>query len=113
MTQQPWTHHEAPLEHTLEWSYQGITHKTTVRADSIDNLWYQVRSLMKTIKTMIERDQMKNGTTPTGSQGSGRADFCNIHQVEMTWRKAKDGSGHGWFSHKVGSDWCRGGKEAA
>lgn len=35
--------------------------------------------------------------------------FCQVHQVQMTKRSAKDGSGHEWYSHKApDGTWCRG-----
>lgn len=45
------------------------------------------------------------GPAPTLANGSPDPAWCSIHGVAM---KRRESNGDVWYSHKVGSEWCRG-----
>ena len=81
----------------------GIEHMTVIRANDLDSLFVQVR----TVTHMVKMARQKSQDTP--GEREAPEGWCDIHNVQMT--RGKDGKG---FFHKAGqkSDgkalWCRG-----
>ena len=100
-----WQNHEPPFLHSFKWHdpESGIEHLTVIRADDLDSLFVQVR----TVTHMVKMVRQKAQDTPQAQESP--EGWCNIHNVQMT--RSKDGKG---YYHKAGQKpdgkalWCRG-----
>ncbi len=100
-----WKNHEPPFLHSVKWHdpESGIEHLTVIRADDLDSLFVQVRTVTHMVKMARQKAQDMPGEqeAPEG--------WCGIHNVQMTC--SKDGKGS---YHKAGVKpdgkalWCRG-----
>ena len=100
-----WRQQEPPFLHSVKWHdpETGIEHLTVIRADDLDSLFIQVR----TVTHMVKMARKKAQDAPEAQEMP--EGWCGIHNVQMT--RSKDGKG---FYHKAGqkpdgkANWCRG-----
>ena len=96
-----WQNHEPPFLHSVKWhdSDSGIEHLTVIRADDLDSLFVQVRTVTHMVKMARSKaqDAPDEQETPEG--------WCNIHNVQMKHNRNDKGA---WWSHKTPAGWCKG-----
>ncbi len=100
-----WKNHEPPFLHSVKWHdpESGIEHLTVIRADDLDSLFVQVRTVTHMVKMVRQKAQ------DTPGEREAPEGWCDIHNVQMT--RSKDGKG---YYHKAGvkadgkAAWCRG-----
>jgi hypothetical protein len=100
-----WRQQEPPFLHSVKWHdlETGIEHLTVIRADDLDSLFVQVRTVTPMVRMAKQKAQDAPETQET-LEG-----WCGFHNVQMT--RSKDGNG---FYHKAGEKqhgkaiWCRG-----
>ncbi len=100
-----WKNPEPPFLHSVKWHdpESGIEHLTVIRADDLDSLFVQVRTVTHMVKMARQKSQDAPGEreAPEGC--------VTFHNVQMT--HSKDGKG---YYHKAGQKpdgkplWCRG-----
>lgn len=100
-----WRMHEPPFLHSVKWHdpESGNEHLTVIRADDLDSLFVQVRTVTHMVKICRQKahDAPQAQATPEG--------WFTLHNAQMT--PSKDGNG---FYHKAGEKvdgkaiWCRG-----
>lgn len=111
---------EAPFSmNTFVTNSQGFRIQITIR----DGTWEGgVAAFEDMIGFLVDQGYTPDAGRGGGGGGSGTAaggggkadetapDWCPIHKEKMrTWTK----EGRTWSSHKVGSEWCRGGKDSS
>ena len=102
-----WRSHDAPCIHTLKWTDPElfVEHVAVLRADSLDEMWIQVRTVMALIKASRAKQ-----TGPTNGATTGQSDpsYCALHKTAMLQKNGK-------FFHATNNKtaegktiWCKG-----
>lgn len=108
-----WELHEPPYLHSMKYCMDGIEHMTVIRANDIDSLWKQV----KTVTQMIKAARAKAAEAKAAAQEAGEApaaeeppalERCPLHGEILRVHRKGDQT---WRSHRLADGtWCRGGK---
>jgi hypothetical protein len=110
-----WRDQLAPLTDMFEWTdSDGHAHHLTIRADDLDELLIQLRTVKAYIRAAKARDEKPADTQPKEEQRQAESAcneptdptrlWCERHQ---TWLNRREKNGAVWYSHKTAEGWCR------
>jgi hypothetical protein len=109
----PNTGNEAPASWTVRYhTAEGFDAMLTLRGATGGDVLTRGAAA---VKWLAEHECTPDGCRPAAAQpvptaeASPEADpsWCTIHQAHM---KMHTSNGQSWYSHKIGDEWCRGGK---
>jgi hypothetical protein len=110
----PNTGNEAPASWTVRYhTPEGFDAMLTLRGGSGADV---LRAAAKCTEWLVEHECTPDGCKRSPTEApppvavadpSTAPNWCAIHQATMKMHTA---NGESWYSHKIGDEWCRGGK---